>query len=122
MRCGESVWFCKREIEKNSTIEKFKTPQEIKTRLNYFSIQPTSGYMDLMSFGEKVSEYQRIIAQPYQTWKDFFHAGDKFYVDVKPTDDDLKDEYASRADYVVDAVFNQNRCVRVIIKRLQTGE
>ena len=41
----------------------------------------------------------------------------RFYIEKTPTEEDLQDEYAEKADYLVDSVRPQNKAVRVILKK-----
>lgn len=122
MRTGESIYYCKRILSDNSIVDTFNKPEKITLRLHHFSLQPTSGYLDMMKYGENISSYQRIIAQPYGLWKGYFKRGDRLYVDVKPTEEDMESETADHADYEVDNVMEQQMVIRVIIKKLTMRE
>lgn len=115
---GEKLWHCKRIQSQNDETPEFQLPYEITTRLGYFTVQPSSGYTQLLEYGEDISQYQTIIAQPYEKWYQEFKEGDRFYLDGKTPDEfDLKDIYAENANYVVDSVRNQNRAIRIIVKK-----
>lgn len=117
MKVGSPVWHSKRIEEKNVEFPRFEFPYKIVTRLHHLTVQPASGDSDLKEFGEDVKQYQTIIAQPYDKWVNVFNEGDRFYIEKTPTEEDLQDEYAEKADYLVDSVRPQNKAVRVILKK-----
>lgn len=115
---GGLIWHCKRVPKRNAEIPEFELPYEITTRLGYLSVQPSSGSADLAEFGENIKQYQNIMAQPYERWYQVFSEGDRLYLDGKiPNEEDLDDIYAENANYIVDSVRNQNRAIRVVVKK-----
>lgn len=119
MRVGEKIWHCKRVPKRNAEIPEFELPYGITTRLGYLTVQPSgSAYSELVEHGEDVKQYQTIIAQPYEKWYQVFSEGDRLYLDGKiPSEEDLDDIYAENANYIVDSVRNQNRAIRVVVKK-----
>lgn len=119
MRIGEKIWHCKRVRKINAEISEFDLPYEITTRLGYLTVQPSgSSYSELMEYGEEVKQYQTIIAQPYEKWYQVFSEGDRLYLDGKiPDEKDLQDMYAENANYIVDSVKNQNKAIRIVVKK-----
>lgn len=119
MRVGELIWHCKRVPKRNAEIPEFELPYEITTRLGYLTVQPSgSAYNELVEYGEDIKQYQTIIAQPYERWYQVFSEGDRLYLDGKiPNEEDLDDIYAENANYIVDSVRNQNRAIRIVVKK-----
>ena len=119
MRIGEKIWHCRLRAKKNAEISIFELPKEYTTRLHYLSVQPSgSAYRDLVAYGENISKYRTIIAQPYHKWYGVFQDGDRLYLDGKiPTETDLTDIGASNANYEVETVDNQNEAICVIMKK-----
>lgn len=118
MREGEEIYFCKRIIESNATVERFELPQKIKLKRFYFSVQPMrNGYMDVQIYGEQVVNYEKALCLPYLKWKDYFHEGDRFYLHKKPNAYDLDNQFAENADYVVDGVYLQNKAISLTLKK-----
>lgn len=119
MKVGEKIWHCKRLHIPNAEIDEFELPYEIKTRLGYFTVQPSgSSYSELNEYGEDVKNYRTAIAQPYAKWVGVFDEGDKAYLDGKiPSENDLVDVYAENANYIVDSVQPQNKAIRIIFKK-----
>lgn len=117
MRVGDKVWYCKRLKEEADDGERFEAPVEIKTALGYFTVMPKSGYYDILEFGEKITQYLTVIAQPYAKWFGVFEIGDLFYCDGKePTADE--EFYGEKANYTVDSVENGNMLVKLTLKRV----
>ncbi len=122
MKFGESIWQCRRaDAGGNREISLFEAPEEIRLAPREFSVQPASGYSDIMAYGEDITLYQNAIAQPYEVWHGRIAVGDRFYLDgARPTADDMHDARAMNANYVVDSVRNQNFAVKIVFKK-RTG-
>lgn len=119
MKLGERIWHCKMIDDKNASIPKFELPYSITLRLRYLTVQPSgSAYSELVEYGGDVSQYQTLMAQPYSLWDGVWQEGDRVYADGRiPNADDLIDNYAENANYIVDSVKKQNEAIRIVIKR-----
>lgn len=122
MRMGEQIWHCKRKEIPNAEIPEFELPKRITLRLGYFTVQPRSlkggAYSDLLEYGEEIKNYRAAVAQPYEKWVGVFTEGDRAYLDgKKPTEEDLEDNYADNANYIVDSVQPQNKAIQIIFKK-----
>ena len=119
MRVGEKIWHCRIRKIKNAEIPLFEKPQEYTTRLHDITVQPSgSAYRDLVAYGENISKYRTIIAQPYQKWYQVFHEGDRLYIDGKiPTEADMDDIGAENANYEVETVDDQSEAICVMLKK-----
>jgi len=116
MKYGQSIYWCKK-LKEPDGFNEFAEPEEIKLKPKEFSLQPASGYSANQQFGENVNLYQNIICQPYEKWFGKFKEGDLFYTDgVKPSTDE--EYYGQNANYRVDLVANQNKGIRVVLKRV----
>ena len=123
MRNGEKIWYCTRNNVPNAEVESFTSPKELILRMpTAFSpvsvtVQPLSGFTDIMAYGESASKNQRIVLTPYKKWLGVFNRGDLFYLDgAKPQEDEnYPGEYAN---FVVDDVSNQNESIEIIVKKI----
>lgn len=116
MRFGAVIYWCKR-LKEPTDLQEFEAPEAITLRPQHFSVQPASGYSSIQEFGVNISQYQRVICQPYQLWENKFSIGDVFYIDgVEPSEDEQY--YGERANYVVDAIAYQNVGIRLTLKRI----
>lgn len=114
MRFGQKIYWCKK-LKSPTGMQRYESPVEITLVPGRFSIGPANGYSALVQFGDKISQYQQIICQPYDMWFKKFSIGDKFYADgLKPCKEE--NSYGEMANYVVDAVYNQNEVIRIILK------
>lgn len=116
MRMGESIYYC---TKKNTPVglEEYNAPVEITLRAHYCSVQPTSGYTAIQRYGDKISNYQTVILQPYNRWIDVFKQGDLFYIDGKAPNSEIEEFNGELANYIVDEVARQNECVRLVLKK-----
>lgn len=116
---GSLIWHCQRIPEDNAEIPTFKLPKEITTRIGYLTVQPLGDAdTSLVEYGEDITKYQKILAQPYERWYGVFNENDRLYIDGKvPNEEDLDDIYAENANYLVKSVGNQNKAIRVVLKK-----
>ena len=122
MRNGEKVWYCKRNESEDGVIT-FDKPVEITLALHYLTIQPMSGYMNVVEFGEDVGKMWNCIGQPYDAWKSV-KEGDRFYVDgAEPEGASIGFEpdegWGYDANAQVYSVRPQNLAIRFILRRIQ---
>lgn len=116
MRFGESIWYCTQLAEPNG-LQEFNEPVEIVLRPHHCSVQPTSGYSALQTYGKNIINYQTVILQPYMTWKDVFKEGDLFYIDGATPQNSEEEFFGDYANFIVDKVFKQNEAIRIVLKR-----
>lgn len=115
MRFGRAIYWCK--LLKNPIgIQQFEAPQKIILRPGFFSVQPASGYSAIQEFGVNISQYQTAICQPSQNWEGKFSVGDVFYIEGATPD--AEEYYGEKANYVVDAVAEQNVAIKLTLKRI----
>ena len=122
MRNGEKVWYCKR-IESEDGVVTFAKPVEITLVLHYLTIQPMSGYMNVVEFGQDIGKMWNCIGQPYDAWTGV-QEGDRFYVDGARPDGisngvEPDDGWGYDANAEVYSVRPQNLAVRFILRRIQ---
>lgn len=116
MRFGEKIWYCT-QLEQPNGLQEFNPPVEITLRQHHCSVQPTSGYSALQTYGKDIINYQTMILQPYNTWKGLFKEGDLFYLDGNEPSQENEEFYGDFANFIVDKVFSQNEAIRVVLKR-----
>lgn len=117
MKIGESVWFCKKLEQEDENGEQFKKPEEIKTRLKYFTVMGKKGTSDIENLGDTSSSSLTCIAQPYDLWKDVFHDNDLFYCNgAKPSENE--DYYGQLANYRVDDVDYGNMRIKLTLTKV----
>lgn len=115
MRFGDTIWWAKVEKNEEGQIVGWKQPQEIILSPNYFSLQPTKGYAEIVTYGKDIYKLYTAYA-PFDIWGASFSEEDKFYVDyVKPLDEE---EYGDKANARCKAVLYDNLFIKLIIERL----
>lgn len=124
MKNGLKVWHCQRISEDGSKLEKFSKPVEYTLALKFLTIQPSSGYDNVVEFGEKLSKMWNAMGQPYDFWADKVKEGDRFYVDGVtpniPTDgSEPEDGWGYDANARIYSVRPQNLAVRFILERIE---
>lgn len=117
MRIGEKFWHCKKILQNNAEFFRYELPVAYETRFRYITIQPSTSSRDMAEYGEEIKKYQVAVAQPYEMWEKVFKIGDRAYIDIEPTEEDLADEYADNANYEVDSILKQNKVIRIIFKK-----
>ena len=124
MRNGDKVWHCRRISADGSDLELFDKPVEYTLALRHLTIQPSSGYDNVMEFGEKISKMWNCIGQPYDFWIGKIQEGDRFYVDGEtpniPEDgSEPEDGWGMDANARVYSVRPQNVAVRFILEKIE---
>lgn len=116
MRFGENIYYCtQKQIPEG--LQEFNAPVTITLRPHHCSVQPTSGYSALQTYGKDIVNYQTAIFQPYDTWKETFKEGDLFYLDGASPNAETEEFYGDSANFIVDKAFLQNEAVRLVLKR-----
>lgn len=112
MEFGESIYFCKR---KKGKVEKYEAPEEIVLRRFHFSLMTTKGLMNTLKYGKDVDNTYIALA-PIKEWgRDYFHEGDKFYLDyAKPSSEE---ENGETANAKIKSVKFQNMFIRLVIEK-----
>ena len=112
MKFGDSIYFCKR---KKGKVEKYEAPVEIILKRAHFSLMTTKGLMDTLIYGKDVDNTYIALA-PIKKWgRDYFHEGDKFYLDyAKPS---LDEENGETANAEIKSVRFQNMFIRLVIRK-----
>lgn len=129
MQNGLMVYHCKRTSQPNADIETFAQPVAYRLGLGYLTIQPASGYNEIVEFGDKIARTWTAFAQPYSQWVDNLKEGDRFYVDgLTPTyeiDDETKlpiepeDGWGYDANARIYSVRPQNTAVKFLLQKIE---
>ena len=116
MRLGDYVYFCPRTSDENADIITYGAPQKMIMRFNDLTIQPASGYMDTLQYGEKITKIWNGMAN-MRKYANKFHEGDLFYVDgAKPATDDSYIN-GDGANAIVTSVRPQNLMIRLSLEK-----
>ena len=124
MKNGSRVWYCKRTSEDGAEFETFAKPVEYVLRFGFLTIQPMSGYNNVIEFGESVGRTWNAIGQPYDYWFNRIQEGDRFYVDgaepnIPDDEQEPEDGWGYDANAKVTSVRPQNIAVRFILTRVK---
>ena len=88
-------------------------PKEYK-----FNIQPASGYLDVATYGEKVSKVYKTII-PYNTYNGKFHEGDIAYLEGAKPENENSNTYGINGNYIIDTVRPQNLVIAIYFKKIE---
>lgn len=120
MRYGEKIWYCNRIKGNNCETDKYNSPTEFIIRpYNVFNrismtIQAKNGYTDILQYGEKTKDMQRVILRPYQVWNNVFNIGDLFYINgASPENEQYNGE---NANYYVEWINKGNETIELSLK------
>lgn len=124
MRNGLLVYFCKKTSPKNADIETFAKPVAFRLRLGYLTVQPASGYNDVVEFGDNIGRTWTAYAQPYNEWVGKISEDDRFYIDgIIPdgfnTSIEPEDGWGYDANARVYSVRPQNRAIKFILQKIE---
>ncbi|NCC99907.1 MAG: hypothetical protein EOL95_09460 [Bacteroidia bacterium] len=124
MKNGLKVYFCKRTSQDNAKIETFAKPIEFTLRFGYLTIQTSSGYNEVVEFGDNVSKTWTCYGQPYDEWFARLNEGDRFYVDGKIPDGfssatEPEDGWGYDANAIVYSVRPQNIAIKFILEKIE---
>jgi hypothetical protein len=124
MRNGDKIWWCKRIEQINEETPQYEKPQEFILRSpTAFSpigitVQPKSGYTEVLDYGETTKGEQRVVLTPYEYWYNKFNRGDLFYVDGKKPSDE-EQSYGQDANYYLEFVANQSAAIVLSLKKVR---
>jgi hypothetical protein len=118
MRVGDSVWHAKRENIANATKATYETPNEIRTRLNYFTVMCASGYIQVMKYGEDIDNTWTVVANARE-FGGKIKEGDLFWVDGEKPNEAIERKYGNgaSANAVVKSVRLGNRSIEITLTR-----
>ncbi len=114
MEFGKKVYYCKKVVGKNDT---FEAPIEITLRPNDFSLMPTRGYTDIEIYGKDAVNIYTAYAKKIKWGTTLFTQGSRFYVDGNAPSQD-EENYGDKANAEVDAVLDDNKFLKLMIKKL----
>ena len=115
MRCGDIIYWAKVIKDENGRITGWDKPKEIRLQPNYFTLQPTKGYSEIVVYGKDIYKLYTAIAL-FSVWGHSFSEDDKFYVDYTEPGDE--EENADNANARCKAVLYDNLSIKLIIERL----
>lgn len=119
MKNGYSVWHSARQTNANAEISTYGEPKKYTLAFRYLTIQPASGYMSLMEFGERISKTWVGIAN-INIFSGAFKEGDLMYVDGAEPNVELETEngYGYTANAVIKSVLEQNQSIKLVIEKV----
>lgn len=123
MKNGEKVWYCKRVLKDGDPLEIFDKPKEFTLGFHFLTVQPMSGYNDVVEFGENIGKMWKAIGQPYDFWKSV-KEGDRFYVDgcvpeIPEDGSEPEDGWGHDANAKVYSARPQNVAVAIILQKIE---
>ena len=124
MRNGDLVWYCKRLSKDGDELEVFDKPVAIRLGFQNLTVQPMSGYDNVVEFGEDINKTWNCIAQPYKKWFGVIKEGDRFYVDgaepeIPNNGAEPDDGWGYDANAKVVSVRPQNVALRFILQKIE---
>ena len=124
MRNGSAVWYCKRISKDGDDLEVFAKPEKFILRFGFLTIQPASGYDNVIEFGENVAKTWNCIGQPYGFWFGKVKEGDRWYVDgaepyIPEDGSEPEDGWGMDANARIYSVRPQNLAVRFILQKIE---
>lgn len=117
MRVGEPIWLCtlKHRPEDDGIVE-YEAPKMFRTRFNYITVQPASGYVKTLEFGKDISRTWTVVANA-RLFDEVFHEGDVLYVDGNQPKIDENYENGQGANAIVTSVRKQNLAIYIILQK-----
>ena len=122
MTIGKSLWHSKRKEILNAEIAEYEAPVEIRTRANFLTCMPATarGYMEIMQYGERISNYWTIIANA-RAFSGKIKEGDLMWVDGEKPIESVEAEYGigASANAIVKTVAEGNCTISITLERNQ---
>jgi len=78
------------------------------------NVQPLSGEIEMQVYGSKAMQVQKGMCE-YSSYLDEFHENDVAYLDGQLPVGEA--QYGDNANYRIDAVLNQNKCIAIYFKK-----
>lgn len=85
MKLGQKIWHCKRLYENDMGIVVYDEPKEYSLAFNYLTINPASGYLATLQYGEKLSKVWNMKAKS-MAFDGVFKEGDLLYIEGNKPD------------------------------------
>lgn len=105
MKVGQSIWHCKRIGEDENGIITYAEPKEYILRFNYLTVNPASGYLATIQYGEQINKVWTMKANK-RLFENIFSEGDVLYIEgTKPNPDDENYVYGYGANALVTSVL-----------------
>ena len=115
MKNGETIYLSVRTEESNIENPTYGTPTAYVLQNNYLTVQPASGYLDTLTYGERIHRYWNGVAN-YDVFNGIFNEGDLAYIDgATPTGETYNGENANAR---VRSVLSQNKAIRIVFEKL----
>ena len=94
MRVGEKIYHAKRISDDNAEINEYAKPTEITTKFNHLTCvsSVTRGYIEVLQYGERVTDYWTIVAKTSH-FKGKFAKGDVMWVDGEKPIENIEEMY-----------------------------
>ncbi len=119
MKVGQSIWHCKRLYENDNGIIVYDKPKEYILAFNYLTINPASGYISTLQYGEKISKVWNMKAKSW-AFDGIFNEGDLLYIEGNKPDLENKDYiYGDGANAKVTAVLPFLISISITLERIE---
>lgn len=94
MRVGEKIYHAKRISNENAEINEYAKPTELTTKFNHLTCvsSVTRGYIEVVQYGERVTDYWTIIAKTSH-FKGKFAKGDVMWIDGEKPIENIEEMY-----------------------------
>lgn len=94
MKVGEKIYHAKRISDENAEINEYAKPTELTTKFNYLTCvsSVTRGYIEVLQYGERVTDFWTIIAKT-SNFKNKFAKGDVMWVDGEKPIENIEEMY-----------------------------
>lgn len=120
MKQGEKVYYSNRINDDNAIIQEFDKPKKITLKYNYFTCMKASGYMEIISYGERISSIWTCFANS-NYFKGKIKKGDIFWVEGKkpPKESELTElfGYKQSANAKVIEVLDLDHTIKITLER-----
>lgn len=94
-------------------LNKYNKPEKF-----YFNIQPANGYLDIVTYGEKVEKMYRAII-PYEKYNGKFKEGDIVYLEGATPEGEVEATYGMNGNFKIYTVRPQNTMITMYFERIQ---
>ena len=119
MKVNQSIWHCKRIGEDENGIITYAEPKEYKLAFNYLTVNPASGYLATIQYGEQLNKIWTMKANKQQ-FENVFNEGDVLYIEgAAPYTVDENYVYGYGANALVTSLLPYLTSYTITLERIQ---